>query len=118
MDRDQIRSYIIEKANKTQEDLKNDLKNKFVFLKFDCATRIRTNYLGVNVRYVSNGYWTTRTLAVLDTESQHTAAELRKLLMKVLDNYEIPLDHILTGVTDNASNMVKLMDEMNKVSIN
>lgn len=96
--------------------IKAELKGQFLFLKFDCATRIRTNYLGLNVRYVSptTKLPTTCTLAVVDTRSKHTAKELREIMDTVLSDYEIPLSHILCCVTDNASNMVKLVSSMSR----
>jgi hypothetical protein len=117
LDRDQIRSYIIAAASSQKEKMKADLNNQFMFLKFDCATRIRVNYLGLNVRYVSptTNLPTTRTLAVIDTQSKHSASELKDMIKNVLDDYEIPLNHILCCVTDNASNMIKLVSSMNEV---
>jgi 3-methyladenine DNA glycosylase AlkC len=56
---------------------------------------------------------TTCTLAVVDTKSKHTARELREILDTVLSDYDIPLGHILCCVTDNATNMVKLVSSMN-----
>ena len=38
--------------------------------------------------------------------------------MKVLQDYELLLDHILMGVTVNAFNMVKLMDELKAIFSN
>ena len=67
--------------------LKKELANKFVNLKFDCATRIRTNYLGVNVRSInSKNEAETRTLMIMDTKSQHSSKDLKVLLLKVQDD--------------------------------
>ena len=88
-----------------------------MYLKVDCATRIRTNYLGINVRYISKSTKlpTTSTLAVVDTLSRHSARDLKTIIERILDEYGIPVDHILCCVTDNASNMVKLVSDMNEV---
>jgi hypothetical protein len=115
LDKDQIRSYVILAANAEKDRLKEELRGKFVYLKFDCATRIRTNYLGLNVRYVNKDKLpTTATLKVVDTRSQHTAMELKDIIDKVLKDYEIPMEKVLCCVTDNASNMVKLVTTMNE----
>jgi hypothetical protein len=53
LDKDQIWSYVILAAKAEKERLKEELRGKFVYLKFDCATRIRMNYLGLNVCYVN-----------------------------------------------------------------
>jgi hypothetical protein len=117
LDKDQIRSYIIAAAMAEKEKMRQELENQFMFLKMDCATRIRVNYLGLNVRYFCpmTKLPTTRTLAVIDTKSRHSAKELKEMIDSVLEDYKIPLSHILCCVTDNASNMVKLVSTMNEV---
>ena len=114
LDKDQVRDYIIQAGQTKKQEIKAELKDKFVYLKFDCATRSYTNYIGVNVRFVKDNQAVTRTLAVVDTRSRHTAFELRLILNSVLTDYEISKKNILVAVTDNASNMVKLMADMNK----
>jgi len=114
LNRDQVRGYVIAAADKLKEKVKAELKGKFVHLKFDSATRIRTNYLGVNVRYIGNNDKpVTRTLSVTDTRSQHTSRELKSLLLNILDDFAIPLDHVLCCVTDNAANMIKVVKDFN-----
>ena len=59
--------------------IKEEVKNKMVFLKFDCATRIQTNYLGLNAQFVDSKSCqpVTKTLSVVDMHSEHTAEELK-----------------------------------------
>lgn len=115
MDRQQIRKYVQDFAAKQRESLKEELKGNLLYLKFDCATRIQTNYLAINVRFLNNGVGQTRTLDVIDTLSRHTAAELKDMLLNTLSKFEISLDKILISVTDNATNMVKLVELCNEV---
>ncbi len=76
--------------------MKPELNKQFMFLKFDCATRIGVNYLGLSVPYVSpTTKLPTTWLAVIDTQSKHSASELKEIIKNVLDNYKILLDHIL-----------------------
>ena len=85
---DRVRQYVIAAADNMKQVLKKELANKFVYLKFDCATRIRTNYLGVNVRSInSKNEAETRTLMIMDTKkSQHSSKDLKVLLLKVQDD--------------------------------
>ena len=59
---------------------------------------------------------TTRTMAVIDMKSRHSSRDL-KILMKVLADYKIDLDHVLVCVTDNASNMVRFVSDLNEEQI-
>ena len=54
LDRNNIRSLIIQKANNQKDLLKNLMKNKFVFLKLDACTCMRTNYIAINVQFMNN----------------------------------------------------------------
>ena len=45
---------MIEEAESHKDKVKEDLRNKYIYLKFDCATRIRANYLAINVRYIDD----------------------------------------------------------------
>ena len=94
--------------------MKQELKNKFLYIKIDCATRLRTNYLGVNVRFLNNvNKLVTKTLKIVETKSQHTAQELKALLSKVLEEFEVKVNNVLACITDNASNMVRLVKDLN-----
>jgi hypothetical protein len=115
LDRSRVRSYVIDAAETMKLKIKEELKDKFIHLKFDCATRIRTNYLGVTARYVnSNNEAITTTLSITDTKSQHTSSQLKVLLHNILESYDIPLNHVLCCVTDNASNMIRVVKDLNE----
>ena len=115
LDRDQIRTYIMDEAKEIKLRIKKEIKGKYIFLKFDCATRLRVNYLGLNIRYVNAaGKSITRTLGVVDTLCEHGSKMLKEMIVKVLADYEIPLDHVVCCVTDNASNMIKLVELLNE----
>ena len=115
LDRDQIRTYIMDEAKEIKLRIKKEIKGKYIFLKFDCATRLRVNYLGLNIRYVNAaGKSITRTLGVVDTLCEHGSKMLKEMIVKVLADYEIPLDHVVCCVTDNASNMITLVELLNE----
>ncbi len=106
IDWNRIRDYLITASQNLKTKLKKDLKDKFMHLEFD--------YLGVNVRYVNNkNEAITETLTVTDTRSQHTSQELKILLHNILKEFEIPLKNVLCCVTDNASNMIKVVKDLN-----
>ena len=84
---DRVRQYVIAAADNMKQVLKKELANKFVYLRFDCASSIRTNYLGVNAHSInSKNEAETRTLMIMDTKSQHSSKDLKVLLLKVQDD--------------------------------
>jgi hypothetical protein len=115
MDRDMVGKYVMDAAERLKKKMTQELDGKFVYLKFDCATRIHTNYIGLNVRYIdSQNNPVTKTLMVADTHAQHTSSELRVHLNRALEEFGIPWSRVLCCVTDNATNMVKLVKDCNK----
>ena len=53
LDRDNIQSIVVNTANHEKENLINIMRSTFVHVKLDACTRLRVNYLGVNVQYYS-----------------------------------------------------------------
>ena len=99
----------MELGQQERSQLSTDLKGKPVYVKLDCATRIRTNYLGVNIQYCgSENQAVIKTLCVRDTMSRHSSDYLRKMTVQVLEEFSIDPKNVLAVVTDNASNMVKI----------
>ena len=114
LSRDRIREYVLEEAAQQKKILREQIKDQFVYIKLDVATRIRVNYLGINVRYVDKETLlpVTKTLAVKDTFDQHSSDALRKMLSDTLDDYGIELKNVVSIVSDNAANMVKMVRDM------
>ena len=70
--------------------------------------------MGVNVRFLNNvNKLVTKTLKIVETKSQHTAMEVKALLSKVLEEFEVQVNNVLACITDNASNMVRLVKDLN-----
>ena len=64
------------------------MKNKFVFLKKDACTRMPTNYIAINVQFINNNVEVIiYTLAVKDTNANHSSASIKKIVCDVLDGY-------------------------------
>jgi len=114
LDKDAIRNYIIQEANCQREILKKKLADSFVYIKLDLATCIRVNYLGVAVRFFDTAEQktVTKTLKVMDTKDQHTSGQLKTMLLSILNDYGIKLTNVVCVVSDNASNMIKMVTHL------
>ena len=105
--RDCVRKMIMSEFEKQKNKLVEDIRHKLIFVKMDAATRHRVNYFAINIRYVDNeNNSVTKTLAVRDTKNSHTSEFISDLLCKVLHDYNIEIENVVTIVTDNASNMI------------
>ena len=69
-----IRNLNLCEAEEQKNKLKEELRDKFLFLKMDECTRHRINYFVLNVQFVdSKTEGKIFTLAVRDTENQHSS---------------------------------------------
>ena len=114
LDKDNIRDLVMTKAKLQRTELTKELEGKYVYLKFDGATRLRAHFLGVNVQYWSNdGGLKVKTLALVDTQAQHGSESLKTLVLQTMQRFNIPLSRVMACVTDNASNMTKTIKLLN-----
>ena len=115
LSRDCIRGYVMDLGRIERTKLSNDLKGKPLYVKLDCATRQKTNYLGINIQYCDSerNEAVIKTLCVRDTYSKHSSHYLRRMTVQVLEEFDIDPKNVLAVVTDNASNMVKMVQDMN-----
>ena len=110
-----IRSMLMEKAEEERKKLCDSLKGKLVSLKFDAATRLRQNFLGVNVQFwCEEDGLVVRTLAVVDTDADHSATHTRDLVTQVMTNFQLEKNQVLACVVDNAANMTKTVKLTNE----
>ncbi|CAJ0957964.1 unnamed protein product [Ranitomeya imitator] len=116
LERESIRKLVIEEALNQKEDPKKTLKRRFVFLKMDACTRHRVNYFGINVRYVcDNKKIVTKMLSVKDTKARHSSQFLHNLVEKVLHDYDLKKEQVLSIVIDTANiSTIELMNENNE----
>ena len=85
----------------------------------DGCTRHRINYFALNAQFVdSKNEVRIFTLAVRDTENQHSSDFIQRLVKDVLKDFEISKQQVLAVVTDNASNMTLAVQKLSEDSIN
>ena len=69
------------KLKKYKNELKEELRDKFLFLKMDACTRHRVNYFGVNAQFVdSKNELIIATMGAKDTENQHYSTFIKTLV--------------------------------------
>ena len=84
-----------------------------MFLKLDACTKHRINYFAVNAQFVnSKNEVSIFTLAVKDTENQHSSDFIKRMVEDVLNDFDISKQQVLAIVTDNASNMTLAVDKL------
>jgi len=117
LERQSIRKLVINEAADKKEELTKTLQGRYMHLKMGAATRHRVNYFAINARFVDDdGKNITRTLAVKDIKAHHDSTYLQHVIEGVLEEYHIQKQQIVSIVTDNASNMIKTIENLNEDS--
>ena len=81
----------------------------------DSCTRLRINCFAVNALFIhNNNEIVLLTLAVRDTNAEHSSDSIQALLLDVLREYDLKKQKVLSIVSDNATNMIKAVDKLNK----
>ncbi|XP_036322173.1 uncharacterized protein LOC118736188 [Rhagoletis pomonella] len=87
--------------------LRNFFKNKIFSIKTDSAQRLYRSVVCVNAQLLGEGKITVKTLVVKNFKEQHTADNLKQLILEALERYEINIEQIYSITSDNGRNMVK-----------
>lgn len=105
---------IIKFSNNLKKEITEECRGRLLSLKIDGATRQNLSVLGVNVQYIKNKTVIIQTLAIKELKKSHTSEYIKAMIIEVLGEYEISLQQILTITTDNGSNMIKAVKDLNE----
>ena len=84
----------------------------------DACTQHRVNYFALNAQFVdSKNELTIITMAVRDTNNQHSSTFIQTLVEDVLRDFEISKKQVLAVVTNNASNMTLAVKKLSEDSV-
>ena len=110
-----IRSMVLKKSEEEKSKLKESLSGALVSIKFDGVTRLRSHFLGISVQYYHEEHGLrVKTLALVDTEANHTSSHLKDILLDTLKQFNISKQQVLACVVDNASNMTRTVQLLNE----
>ena len=98
-----IRKEAVMLASKIKKEIKEDIREKFISLKIDIATRMNRAILGINIQLIKNGKLTLWTIAMKELTHRHTAEDIKNTVAEILEQYEISVSQIYTVTTDNGA---------------
>ena len=111
-----IRNLVMDKYETELKKLREAVKNKLLYLKFDGVTRLRCHYMGINVQFFceESEKLVVKTIALMDSNAKHDAESIKKLLLVALKRLGIDKSQVISGVVDNASNMTRTIRLLNE----
>lgn len=105
----EIKEKVISIASEIKEMIKMETKNRIISVMVDGATRNGRSIFGINIQYKIEGELKVVTLGMRELDQAHTAHYLSKVLQEVLAEYEINLNQVISITTDNGSNMLAMV---------
>lgn len=105
----ELKSYIEKAASKIRYDVKTELKDRFVSLMLDIATKNHKSVLGIAVRFVKDDEIFIRRLGHIVLNRSHRARYIVDTMLNCLNDFDVQVDRVLTITTDNAANMIAMI---------
>lgn len=108
----EIKEKVVEIARNIKQLIKMEVKGKIVSVMVDGATRNGRSIFGINIQYKIDGLLKVVTLGMRELNMSHTADYLANVLQEVLTEYEISLPQVISITTDNGSNMLAMVKDL------
>lgn len=103
---------VIEVAMNIKQQVKAEMEGKIISLMVDGATRNGRSIFGINAQYKIGGRLKLVTLSMKELNEAHTAEYLSSILLQVLGEFEIDLSQVISITTDNGSNMLAMVKDL------
>lgn len=108
-----VRKHISHQAQRIDEEIRKEIKGKFVALMVDTASRNNRTFLGLSLQYVLDGRAVIRCIDMSEMNISHSSINLKNLIMHRLEHYAINIAQVISITTDNASNMIAMLKRFN-----
>lgn len=108
----EIKEKVCDTAQKIREQIKVETRGKMISVMVDSATRNGRSIYGVSIQYKFNGVLRVFAVGMRELFSAHTGEHLAEQLLLILAEYDINLEQVLSITTDNGSNMLAMVKEV------
>lgn len=108
----EVKEHLHIMAEKVRKKIANEVKGRAIELMVDIAKRNNRSIIGASIQYIANGKLKVRSIAMIELHEAHTAKYLAEIICVRLKVFEIDLRQILTITTDNGSNVLKMIKDV------
>lgn len=111
----EIKLYIHQAALKLKEMIKNELKGQSLSLMTDIASKNGKSIISIDAQYMREGQIMLRCLGMFVMKKHsHNARNIKDAISECLEKFEISPKQIISFTTDNASNMIAMVEQFNE----
>lgn len=108
----EVKNYLRNTASKIRDKIKAEVKGRPLSLLCDIVTKHNRHLLGVSIQYTINGQLKIRSIGLIELTKSATGKYLADLIIKRLAEFGIGLKQIFSITTDNGSNVLKMVRDM------
>lgn len=102
-------------ATQIRNQIKFEVKNKFVSLMIDTASKFQRSILGVSLQYMLESTIVVRTIGMINMTTSHTAEHIANEILVCLNLFDIKTTQLISVTTNNASNMTAMIQRFNEM---
>lgn len=110
----QIKKSISDTANNIRGKIKAETYGRYVSLMLDISTKNNKAILGINLRYIIGKKVIERCIGMIQLLETHTSMNLAADVKRCLDKFGISLKQVKSITTDNAGNVVGIVDYLDE----
>lgn len=99
-------------AIKVRQKISCEVKNRCISLLVDIVTKRGRSIFGVSIQYMFAGEVKTRSIGMIELHESHTGVYLAQVILSRLNELSIDLKQIISITTDNGSNVLKMVRDM------
>lgn len=108
-----VKQHIKYQARRVKEEIREEIKGKFIALMIDTATRNNKTFIGLSLQYIIDGRLVIRCIGMSELTGDHSSMNIKNIIMHHLNDFGINITQVISITTDNAANMIKLMKRLN-----
>lgn len=97
---------------KIQQNISNEVKCRMLSLLVDIVTKCDRSIFGMSIQYMFDYSVKVRSIGMIELKQSHTGSHLASVIIARLNLLGIDLKQMQTITTDNASNMLKMVRDM------
>lgn len=108
----EVKDELTKISKEIQGKIANELKNRAVSLLVDIVTKRHRSILGISVQYMINDTVKVRSIGMIELKEKHTGKYLADLIIERLKQLGVELKQVITITTDNGSNVLKMIRDV------
>lgn len=109
----EVKKEIHTTANNIREKIRSDVEKKCFSLSADIVSKNNQSILGIYIQYIKDGKMNVRCIGMKKLIQRHTGKYLSTVVRSCLDEYDWKFNQLISITTDNGSNMLTLLRNIN-----